>query len=89
MRFPKRTHRCHAVIWWTETAVRSQVEERSFQTVNSRHPAGARRVAGRESHHHGESPREGHTGQVITWWVQDPKSRNLPEMLVHGGWLGL
>ena len=68
--------------------MRSQVEERSFQTVNSRHPPGACRAAGRESHHHGESPREGHTGQVITW-VQDPKSRNLPGTLVQGGWLGL
>jgi len=68
--------------------VRSQVEERSFQTANLRHPAGACRAAGRESHHHGESPREGHTGQVITW-VQDPKDRNLPGTQVQGGWLRL
>ena len=69
--------------------MRSQVEERSVQAVDSRHPAGACRAAGRESHHHGDTPREGHTGQVRTWLVQDPMSRNFPEMLDHGGWSGL
>ena len=68
--------------------MRSQAEERSFQIVNSRHPPGSCRAVGSESHHHGESPREGHTEQVIAG-VQDPKSRNLPGTLVQGGWLGL
>jgi len=82
MRFPKRIRGCHALIRWTEIAVRSRVEdrsERSFQTANSSHPAGV--SASCESHHHCESPREGHTGQVITW-VQ---GLNLPGMQVQVG----
>ena len=63
MRFPKRVRRYRAAIWWTETAMRSQVEDVS----DSRDPPGACRAAGRESHHHRETPREGHTGQVRTW----------------------
>jgi len=41
MRFPKRTRRCHAVVWWGEAG---GVEGRSPQTANSRHSVGAGRA---------------------------------------------
>jgi hypothetical protein len=51
---------------------------------SSRPPAGERRAAGRESHHHGETPREDHTRQVGACGRHQES-----EMLDHGGWWGL